>query len=94
MTNLVTQLIKVRDVRDDTYHLDSSSLRAVLAVPGINFSLLAEREKETVIAQFKEFLDGLDDKIEVFRFQVLVHADVQPVVPEIFGLRKIAELVA
>ncbi len=75
MTNLVTQLIKVRDVRDDAYHLDSSSLRAVLAVPGINFSLLAEREKETVIAQFKEFLDGLDFPIQALVISRLANVE-------------------
>ena len=40
--------------------MDNNALRAVLAVPGINFSLLTDTEKEIVISQFKELLDGLD----------------------------------
>ena len=75
MLNLATQLIKVRDVRDDVYRLDNSSLRAVLAVPGINFSLLAEREKETIISQFKEFLDGLDFPIQTLAVSRLANVE-------------------
>lgn len=75
MPNLVTQLIKVKDVRDDAYRLDNGGLRAVLAVPGINFSLLAEREKETAIGQFKEFLDGLDFPIQALVISRLANVE-------------------
>lgn len=67
MVNTTASLIKVKDIRNDTLIMDDGSLRAVLAVPGINFSLLSEEEKEAVVGLFKELLDGLD-----FNLQILV----------------------
>jgi len=58
-------LIKVQDVKNSAYILDNGGLRAVLEVKGINLSLLAEKEQEIVINQFKNFLDGLDFNIEI-----------------------------
>src|SRR3989344_8895360 len=60
MVSSVLQLIKVKNIKDDVFVMDNNALRAVLAVPGINFSLLTDTEKEIVISQFKELLDGLD----------------------------------
>lgn len=65
MVNSVQDLIKVKEVQDDIYWLEDGGLRAVLAVPGINFSLLSEGEKETAVGQFKELLDGLDFPLEI-----------------------------
>ncbi|MGC8981676.1 MAG: TraC family protein [Minisyncoccia bacterium] len=67
MVNSTISLIKVKDVKDDVIILEDGSLRAILAVPGINFSLLSERERGGVIGLFKELLDGID-----FNLQILV----------------------
>jgi len=58
-------LIKVQDVKNSAYILDNGGLRAVLEVKGLNLSLLAEKEQEVVINQFKNFLDGLDFNVEI-----------------------------
>ena len=67
MSDLTTKLIKVEDVRDDIIIMEDGSLRAILAIPGINFNILGEKEKETIIGNFKEILDGID-----FNLQILV----------------------
>ena len=58
-------LIKVQEIKNDAYILENGGLRAVLEVTGINFPLLSEKEKEMVINQFKNFLDGLDFTLEI-----------------------------
>jgi len=58
-------LIKVKEIRNDAYILDNGGLRTILEVSGLNLSLLSEKEQETVISQFKNFLDGLDFPVEI-----------------------------
>lgn len=58
-------LIKVNEIRNNTYFLDNGGLRAVLSVIGLNFSLRSEKEQKIVIDQFKSFLDGLEFPVEV-----------------------------
>ncbi|MEK7674051.1 MAG: hypothetical protein AAB371_02555 [Patescibacteria group bacterium] len=65
MQPTTSSLIKISDIKNGVYVLEDGGLRTVLAVPGINFSLLAESEKEMVIGQFKELLDGLDFPIQI-----------------------------
>jgi len=67
MVNTTLQLIKVKDIKDDVLIMDDDSLRAILAVPGLNFGLLGEKEREIIINNFKELLDGID-----FNLQILV----------------------
>lgn len=65
--NLPTyNLIKVKDVKDSCYIMEDGSLRAVLAVSGINLNLLSEKEQDIVISRFKSFLDGLDFQVQIF----------------------------
>jgi len=58
-------LIKVKEIRNDAYILENGGLRSILQINGINFSLLSEKEQETTINQFKNFLDGLDFPVEI-----------------------------
>lgn len=67
MVKPTSSLIKVKDIKNDALIMEDGSLRAILAVPGINFSLLSEEEKNAVVGLFKELLDGLD-----FNLQILV----------------------
>ena len=67
MSNNTEQLIKIKNIVDDIIIMEDDSLRAILAIPGINFNLLGEKEKELVISGFKELLDGID-----FTLQILV----------------------
>ena len=66
MVKSTSNLIKIKDIRDDVVITEYGGLRAILAVPGINFSLLSEQEKEAVVGLFKELLDGLDFSIQIF----------------------------
>jgi type IV secretory pathway VirB4 component len=65
MTEATFSLIKVKEIKNNAYVLENGGLRTVLQISGINFSLLSEKEQETVIGQFKNFLDGLDFPIEI-----------------------------
>jgi hypothetical protein len=65
MIKATYSLIKVQDVKKNVYILENGGLRGVLAVSGINFSLLSEQEQEVLIGQFKSFLDGLDFPVEI-----------------------------
>jgi hypothetical protein len=65
MTEATFSLIKVSNIKKDTYILDNGSLRAVLEVNGVNLSLLSNQEHDLVINQFKNFIDGLDFPIEI-----------------------------
>ncbi|GIW65806.1 MAG: hypothetical protein KatS3mg094_325 [Candidatus Parcubacteria bacterium] len=67
MSDLTTNLIKIEDIRDDIIIMEDGSLRAILVVPGINFNILGEKEREITIGNFKEILDGID-----FNLQILV----------------------
>jgi type IV secretory pathway VirB4 component len=67
MVNKTTDLIKIKDIKDDIIIMEDGSLRALLAIPGVNFSLLGEKEQSIIIYNFKELLDGID-----FQLQVLV----------------------
>ena len=58
-------LIKVKDIRNNTYILENGGLRNVLRVNGLNFFLLSEKEQNMLIGEFKNFLDGLDFPIEI-----------------------------
>ncbi len=66
MVKSTSHLIKIKDIRDDVVITEDGELRAILAVPGINFSLLSEQEKEAVVGLFKELLDGLDFNVQIF----------------------------
>lgn len=67
MVNVTANLIKVKDIKNDALIMEDGSLRAILAVPGINFSLLSEEERNAIVGLFKELLDGID-----FNLQILV----------------------
>lgn len=75
MSNSTVQLIKIKDIIDDVLVMEDDSLRAILAVPGINFSLLGEKEKEIVIGNFKEILDGIDFKLQILVVSRLAYVE-------------------
>lgn len=68
-------LIKVVDVKNDAYILENGGVRSVIAVSGINFSLLSEKEQNVVISQFKSFLDSLDFPLQIFVISRLENID-------------------
>lgn len=75
MSNSTSQLIKIKDIRDDVIIMEDESLRAILAIPGINFNLLGEKEREIVIGNFKELLDGIDFTLQILTISRLANIE-------------------
>lgn len=65
MVSPTYSLIRVKDIKNNTIILDNDSLRAVLEVSGINFSLLSSEEQDAIVGSFKNFIDGLDFPIQI-----------------------------
>lgn len=60
-----SELIKVIDIKENAYILENGGVRRVIEVPGINFTLASSKEQDLIIGAFKNFLDGLDFKIQI-----------------------------
>ncbi|MCS7183866.1 MAG: hypothetical protein NZ866_00780 [Patescibacteria group bacterium] len=75
MNNPTSQLIRIKDIRDDVFIMEDESLRAILAIPGINFNLLGEKEREIVIGNFKELLDGIDFTLQILTISRLANIE-------------------
>src|SRR3990167_10711217 len=61
--------LDIYEIRDDIVILRDGSLRAVLLVSGINFSLKYEDEQNAVIQAYVQFLNSLD-----FPLQILIQS--------------------
>jgi len=59
------QLVGVRAIEDGQIVLMDGSLRAVLQVEPINFSLLDEGQKAAFVSNYREFLNHLTDPIQI-----------------------------
>jgi len=59
------QLMNVQSIRADAVYLKNKSVLAVVRVKPINFGVLSEQDKDTVIYGFLEFLNGLNFPIQV-----------------------------
>ncbi len=62
-------LVEVESVQNDTLLLKNGSLRQVIMVGGINFSLKSEEEQNTITFSYQNFLNGLD-----FPIQTIIHS--------------------
>jgi len=59
------QLVGVRAIENDQIALMDGSLRAVLQVEPINFSLLDEGQQKAFVSNYREFLNHLTDSIQI-----------------------------
>ncbi|MCX6695908.1 MAG: PrgI family protein [Candidatus Altiarchaeota archaeon] len=59
------QLMNIRSIRADATYLKNKSVLAVIKVKPINFGVLSEQDKDTVIYGFLEFLNGLNFSIQI-----------------------------
>jgi len=59
------QLVGVREIENNQITLTDGSLRAVLKVEPINFSLLDEGQKTAFVSNYREFLNHLTDPIQI-----------------------------
>lgn len=62
-------LVELESVQDDTIILKNGSLRQIVMVGGINFSLKSEAEQDTITLAYQNFLNSLD-----FPIQTVIHS--------------------
>lgn len=59
------QYLDIAEIREDVVVLKDGTLRAVLIVSSINFSLKSEDEQEAIIQGFISFLNSLDHPLQI-----------------------------
>lgn len=62
-------LVAIEEIRDDTVVLKNGSLRQILMVGGVNFSLKSEEEQVIITQGYQNFLNALD-----FPIQIVIHS--------------------
>lgn len=62
-------LVDIQNIRDNTLILKDGSLRQVVMVGGINFSLKSEEEQNMLTNGYQNFLNSVD-----FPLQILIHS--------------------
>lgn len=63
-TGATQQFIEIESIEDDTIKLKSGSLRKILLVSGINFSLKSEEEQGLILYAFQGFLNSLNFSVQ------------------------------
>lgn len=64
-TKATQEFVPIKEVRDGIVTLKDGSIRAIMMVSSINFSLKSPDEQEAVIFQFQNFLNSLDFSIQI-----------------------------
>jgi type IV secretory pathway VirB4 component len=59
------EFVPIKEIRDGIITLKDGSLRAILMVSSINFSLKSPDEQEAIIIQFQNFLNSLDFSVQI-----------------------------
>lgn len=62
-------LVEIDTVRNDSIVLKDGSLRQIIMVGGVNFSLKSEQEQEAITYTYQNFLNSLD-----FQVQIVIHS--------------------
>jgi type IV secretory pathway VirB4 component len=63
------ELIDIKEIKSNTVILKDGSLRQVLIVGGINFSLKSEEEQQVILSAYQNFLNSLE-----FPIQIVIHS--------------------
>ncbi len=63
------ELVAIETIRDDTVIMKNGSLRQILMIGGINFSLKSEGDQNIVTQAYQNFLNSLN-----FPLQIVVHS--------------------
>lgn len=64
-SNSIQQRIEIENIQEGVVILKDKSLRAVLMVSSINFSLKSLDEQQAIITRYQEFLNSLDFSLEI-----------------------------
>lgn len=62
-------LVDIRDIHDNTVIMEDGSLRQVIMIGGINFSLKSEEEQNMVTGAYQNFLNSVE-----FPIQIIIHS--------------------
>ena len=79
----LNDFVEVKKIEDNVLFLRNNSLRAVLEVTPINFSILSVEEQRAVISAYKDFLNSLDFPVQIVVRTVSLNLD-----DYLFDLRK------
>jgi len=63
------ELIDIKEIKSNTVILKDGSLRQILIVGGINFSLKSEEEQQIILSAYQNFLNSLE-----FPIQIVIHS--------------------
>lgn len=63
------ELVPIKEIKENAIILNDGSLRQVLMVGGMNFSLKSEEEQGAIVLAYQNFLNSLD-----FPLQIIVHS--------------------
>jgi type IV secretory pathway VirB4 component len=63
------ELIEIKEIKSNTVILKNGSLRQILIVGGINFSLKSEEEQQVILSAYQNFLNSLE-----FPIQIVIHS--------------------
>ncbi len=62
-------LVDIKDIRDNAIIMKDGSLRQIVMVGGVNFSLKSEAEQNMMTQAYQNFLNGID-----FPLQIVIHS--------------------
>jgi type IV secretory pathway VirB4 component len=62
-------LVDIKDIRDNAIVMKDGSLRQIVMVGGVNFSLKSEAEQNMMTQAYQNFLNGID-----FSLQIVIHS--------------------
>jgi hypothetical protein len=80
------EFVPIEEVRDGIITMKDGSMRAIIFVSSLNFSLKGEDEKTAIILQFQDFLNSLDFSIQIFIESRRL--DIRPYLALLDGQRK------
>lgn len=60
------RFLPIGEIHDDTVILKDGSLRAIVEVTSINFSLKSEQEQDAIILSYQNFLNSLEFPIQIY----------------------------
>ena len=65
ISSTTQKFLDIAEIREDTVVMRDGTLRAVLMVSSINFSLKSEEEQNAIIAQYVGFLNNIDFPLQI-----------------------------
>lgn len=69
------KFLEITSIENDTIYLQNRALKAIIQVQPINFHILSTRQKQAIIAAYKDFLNSLDFPIQIVMRTVNLNLD-------------------